>query len=430
MIDRKTMFLLFLWLIPAALLGQESFKDTLRITLSQSDSLFIESNLALLAEKCNVEASKAQIIQARLFKNLTFEVNQNMLNTEYRTNGGRKWFDFTDKGETSMQIQKLFLVAGKRNKLIKLAESGAAKEEQLYFDLIRTLKYTLHSQYYNIYFLQQILKVYDAEITSLKKLAQASEIESEKGFISKKELLRIRSMLFSLENEKLGYYTQMISAQTEFNTLMHSVNLFYYPLPDKKALELRIPKDLNLAALTDTALLYRYDLKMARTDLAISDYNLSYQKAQAVPDVTLSGGWDRNGSFIHNYNYVGLQVDLPFFDRNQGNIKAAKFSAEGFKYKLQGAEAQVKADVINAFNTAMETEKLYSGFDTSFMKDVENMNREMISNYEKRNISLVEFLDYYDAFKTNFIQINSLMNSRISAIEAINYSVGKDIMSK
>ena len=273
MIDRKTMFLLFLWLIPAALLGQESFKDTLRITLSQSDSLFIESNLALLAEKCNVEASKAQIIQARLFKNLTFEVNQNMLNTEYRTNGGRKWFDFTDKGETSMQIQKLFLVAGKRNKLIKLAESGAAKEEQLYFDLIRTLKYTLHSQYYNIYFLQQILKVYDAEITSLKKLAQASEIESEKGFISKKELLRIRSMLFSLENEKLGYYTQMISAQTEFNTLMHSVNLFYYPLPDKKALELRIPKDLNLAALTDTALLYRYDLKMARTDLAISDYN-------------------------------------------------------------------------------------------------------------------------------------------------------------
>ena len=328
------------------LFGQESFKDTLRISVRQADSTFISQNLSLLAEKCNIEASRAQIIQARLFKNLTFSIEQNVYNTEYLTNGGRPWFDFTDKGETSVQIQKLFLLAGKRNKLIQLAESGALREEQVYFDLMRTLKYSLHSQFYNIYFLQQILKVYDKEISSLGKLAEVFEGQSEKGFISRKELLRIKSMLFSLENEKLGLTTQMISAQSDFNILMHTSNLYYLTKFDQNEFDKRSVDSLKLSTLIDTANIYRYDLRMARTDLDISNINLAYQKSVAVPDLTLSGGWDRNGSYVHNYNFIGMQFDLPFSDRNQGNIKAAKFNVESNKYKVQSAEDQVKADVI------------------------------------------------------------------------------------
>ncbi|MGD0582537.1 MAG: TolC family protein [Bacteroidales bacterium] len=412
------------------LFGQESFKDTLRISVRQADSTFISQNLSLLAEKCNIEASRAQIIQARLFKNLTFSIEQNVYNTEYLTNGGRPWFDFTDKGETSVQIQKLFLLAGKRNKLIQLAESGALREEQVYFDMLRTLKYSLHSQFYNIYFLQQILKVYDKEISSLDRLVGVFEGQSEKGFISRKELLRIKSMLFSLENEKLGLTTQMISAQSDFNILMHTSNLYYLTQFDQNEFDKRSLDSLKLSTLIDTADIYRYDLRMARTDLDISNINLAYQKSVAVPDLTLSGGWDRNGSYVHNYNFIGMQFDLPFFDRNQGNIKTAKFNAESNKYKVQSAEDQVKADVINAYSTAIETDRLYSRFDKSFLGDLESMNGEMLKNFEKRNISLIEFLDYYDAYKTNVIQLNTLMYNLINSFENINFVVGKDILTK
>jgi cobalt-zinc-cadmium efflux system outer membrane protein len=169
---------------------------------------------------------------------------------------------------------------------------------------------------------------------------------------------------------------------------------------------------------------------MAQSDLKISEMNLAYQKALAIPDVTLSGGWDRNGSYVHNYNYLGVQTTLPFFNRNQGNIKSAGFIEENSKYKLQNAEEQVKADVITAYSNALETNRLYELFDKKFISDMDDLTREMLRNFEKRNISLIEFLDYYEAYKENQIQINKLMYNRINAIENISYSIGKEIVGQ
>jgi cobalt-zinc-cadmium efflux system outer membrane protein len=272
--------------------------------------------------------------------------------------------------------------------------------------------------------------VYDKEIASMNKLIEAYQGQFEKGYISKKELLRLKSALFSLENEKIGFSSQLINSQADFNVLMHTSNIFYLPQPDTSAFDKFSPEAFKLQTLIDTAYVHRYDLKMAQSDLSISLLNLTYQKAMAIPDVTLSAGWDRNGSYIHDYNFIGLQMDLPIFNRNQGNIKSAKFIAESSKYKLQSAEDQLKADVISAYANAIETNRLYNKFDNKFVADLDILNEEMLKNFEKKNISLIEFLDYYDAYKENVVQLNNLLYNRINAFENINFSVGKDIMLK
>jgi cobalt-zinc-cadmium efflux system outer membrane protein len=426
--SKKPLYFLIFFLTCLNLFGQESFKDTLKISLRQADSIFVVQNLSLLAEKCNIEAARAQIIQARLFTNPSISINQNVYNTEYAKNGGRKWFDATDKGETSAQIEKLFRLANKRNKLINIAELTANREEQNYFDLLRTLKFSLRSGFYNIYYLEQIVKVYDKEIASLNKLIDVFQSQYEKGYISRKELLRLKSSLFSLESEKLGFTSQLISGLADFNLLMHTTNVYYLPQPDSNSLEFFNPEKFKLQALLDSASVHRYDLKMAQSDLKIDQFNYAFQKALAVPDLTMSAGWDRNGSYVHNYNFIGLQIDLPFFNRNQGNIKSAEFNIEGSKYKLKSAEDHVKTDVISAYASAVEYNRLYIKFDKRFILDLDDLNREMIKNYEKKNIGLVEFLDYYDAYKQNAVQLNNLQYNRVNAFENINFCVGKDII--
>jgi cobalt-zinc-cadmium efflux system outer membrane protein len=415
-------------LISLNLFSQQVFKDTISITLHQTDSIFIANNLSLLAEKCNVDAARAQIIQAKLFQNPVLSGSQGIYNTEYQTNGSQKWFDMSDKGETSLMLQKLFLLAGKRNKQIKLAELTADQEGHVYFDLIRTLKYSLHSIYYNIYYLNLNIKVYDEEIVSIKKLIQVVEEEYKKEFISKKDLLRLKSNLFSLENEKLNFSSQLIVSLSDFNMLLQTSNIFYLPRPAPIAYDNFNPESLKLQTLIDTAYVKRYDLKIAESDLNIKEMNLSYQKSLAVPDLTLAGGWDKNGGYIHNYNYLGVQIGLPIFNRNQGNIKSAEFMNEASKYKLQSAADQVKADVINAYASAIETDKLYRNFDNSFLTDLNEMKTEVLKNYRNRNISLTEFIDYYDAYKENAVQYNNLIYNRINSAENINFSVGTEII--
>ncbi len=409
--------------------NQELFKDTVRISLKDAENVFLKKNLTLLAEKYNIDAAKAQIIQNRVWDNPTFSINQNAVNTEYQTNGGKHYFDMTNTGETSAQIQQLFLIAGKRNKKVQISQLSAQKEEYNYYDMLRTLKYTLRSDYYTIYYLQQTLNVYKKEITSLTKLINVFEAQSEKGYVSKKEVLRLKATLFTLENEKLGYITQLQNNLADFNVLLQTTNTFYITMPEDLTKNFSSASSLNLQALLDTALLNRTDLLMAQSDIDINEMNYKYQKSLAVPDLTLSAGWDRNGGFIHNYNYIGLQFDLPFFNRNQGNIKTAKYTIESSKLKVQSVKDRVKADVIQAYSVALENEALYKKFDAKFAYDMEQLSEEMLKNFEKKNISMLEFLDFYDAYKQNLIQFNNLQNNRLNAFENLNFTTGKDILN-
>src|SRR5690606_12107128 len=56
--------------------------DTLEITLREADSLFLQNNLYLLASSMNIEAQKAQIIQARTYPNPILIVDVNAYDPE------------------------------------------------------------------------------------------------------------------------------------------------------------------------------------------------------------------------------------------------------------------------------------------------------------------------------------------------------------
>ena len=427
MFSKKRFVFSFLVLLFSAsyISGQESYKDVKSISISEADSIFLSKNLFLLAEKYNVDAVKAQIVQAKLFNNITFNVSQNVYDPDRKL-----WFNASTKGETAASFQRLFLLAGKRNKLVKLAELSYDKEEQNYFDLIRTLKYSLHSGFFNIYYLKQTLNLYDKEINSLSKLIMVFEKQFEKGYVSKKELVRLKSFLFSLETENQSYSIQLISNLSDFNVLLHTSNINYTPLVDANLLKFVKLDNINLQSLIDTATIHRYDLLMAQSDVIINKANLNYQQALATPDITLAAGWDRNGSFVHNFNFISMQIDLPVFNRNQGNIKSAMFNVESSKAKLLGAKERIKADVNQAYSKVIETDRLYNKFDDKYVSDLDNLVDEMIKNYEKKNIGIIEFLDYYDAYKTNIIQINNLKNNRANAFENLNFALGKDITNK
>ncbi len=46
------------------------------------------------------------------------------------------------------------------------------------------------------------------------------------------------------------------------------------------------------------------------------------------------------------------------------------------------------------------------------------------------NISLLEFLDYYDTYKTNTLLINGLILSRVTSLEQLNYVTGTSFFNK
>ncbi|HEU5054654.1 MAG TPA: hypothetical protein VFT78_16180 [Hanamia sp.] len=68
---------------------------------------------------------------------------------------------------------------------------------------------------------------------------------------------------------------------------------------------------------------------------------------------------------------------------------------------------------------------MLQSFDPNFEEDNRKMMEQVALNYQKKNITLLQFLDFYDSYKQNVLQLNELKFNKMNALEHLNFSTGK-----
>ena len=391
--------------------------DTLSLSIDSTEALFLRNNFLLLAQKFSIDIAKAQVIQARLYPNPNFNFSTTVYNPITK-----KIFPLSNEGEVISSVSQMIILAGKRNKLVHIAEANVQLNEFQFFDLIRTLKYTLRTDFFNIYYLQHSAKVYDSEIKALTQIVAAFETQKGKGYISQKEVIRIKALLYSFKSEYNDLNNKISDVQSELRLLIQvKPSVYIMPAITNAAITQLDPLKFSLATLLDTAYTHRTDLLIAKQNTTINKLNYTYQKALAVPDITANLSYDQQGSYVKNLSMAGFAIDLPFFNRNQGNIKAAKISIDAATTSQKSVAAAVEENITRSLQKAISQDKLFKDIDPSFSTDFDILMKEIVINYQKRNISILEFLDFYDSYKQNILQINSIQFNRVSAFEDLNF---------
>lgn len=392
------------------------YTDTLSLTIDSAEGRFLRQNYSLLAQRYNIDAQKALIVQAKLFPN----PNLSIANLPYNQDS-KSVFPVGKNGEWTVGLSQVIQLAGKRNKNIKLAEANAQLSEYQFFDLINTLKYTLHTDFYTLYYAQQSAKSYSEEINALKEVVKAFDAQQGKGYISEKEVIRVKAHLYALQSEYSDLLNTMNDTQSEIRSIIQQQNVAIVPTVNPADLSALTPDKYPLGSLLDSAYANRTDLKIAKAGTNINQLSLAYQKALATPDLTLSANYDQAGGKINHQVQVGVAMDLPFFNRNQGNIKSAQAQIEQSKAVELGTQAGVAESVTRALQRAYDMDKMSKNIDPKFEGDFQRLQKEVLLNYQKRNIGLLDFLDFYDSYKNNILQMNNILNNRMQAFESINY---------
>jgi cobalt-zinc-cadmium efflux system outer membrane protein len=430
----RKFFSAFLLFIAAYAFSQQAV-DTLSVTLAQAEEQFLKNNYFLLANKFSVDASKALVRQAGLFNNPNIYYENSVYNRysgKYFPTALGKMGDASTQGEFVVQYNWLFSIAGKRNKSVKVARAQADVAQYQFDDLIRTLMYALRSDFYELYYGIQSLSLFDTEIGSLTNIVAGFETQYQKGNISLRELTRVRALLFSLQSDRFNLYTNLQETQKEFLVLLNSAkNAWYKPQMDEATISSNYSAyKIVLSDLVTLAQQTRPDLKAVQSQVTADEANVALQKAIAVPDLMLQGVFDRNGSYIPNYNAAAISVPISAFNRNQGNIAAAKALAEGSKQLLQQKQTAVQNDVFASVQKILESEKMNASLSPDFKADFNTVLSGAQSNFEKKNLSLLEFIDLFESYKTAVVQYNQVRSQRFKAFEELNFSVGKDLFKK
>lgn len=389
--------------------------NAIELTINQAQDRFLKENLQLIAQRYNIDNANAAVIVAKVFPNPDLSFSNGVYATEvsdaYR--------------ERSFNISQLFTTAGKRNKGILLAKISVDQARFQFFDLLRTLKFSLRSDFFSVYYQRQSAKVYDEEINSLTKTLVALKNQYLKGNIAEKELLRIQSQLYTLQTEYVTLKTSIDTSDSDLKMLLH------IPADQQTVLQVSdtsTDKDIVLNVtyqqLLDSAEVNRYDLRNSKKTVEYNKMNLQLQQAIAVPDLSLSINYDKLGSYGQNFISAGISLSLPFFNRNQGAIKQARIAIDQSKVQLQSQQEEVESDVMVNYKIALSLEKMSNSLDPKFKSNFTHLIQEVYKNYEQRNIGMLDFLDFYDSYKTNTLQLNTLQLNRVLSLEQLNYVTG------
>jgi cobalt-zinc-cadmium efflux system outer membrane protein len=160
---------------------------------------------------------------------------------------------------------------------------------------------------------------------------------------------------------------------------------------------------------TELALAERPDLKLAKTAESFAEARIEQARSEGRLDASLTAGYQRmdssyplNGisdagqlspirSTFH-YFTVGISLDLPVRNKNQGGIEAALADAEGAKRRREFLELTVRREVASAYALYNSTARAAEIFRVG-VKDQANANLDVVrQTYELGSKTLIDFL--------------------------------------
>lgn len=394
--------------------GQDSL-----LSFSQAKARLIKKNLSLLAAFYDIDISEARLIQSKVWNNPYFIWNQELYNVEKN-----QYFNY--KNQFLAQVEQIFSVAGKHTNTVKLAKINVAMSKVQFEDVLRSLLYDLGGTYNDLAALQAKESLYASVLVSYDRLMAATREQLRVGAISMAEAIR-------LESEYKAVKTQAVeNANQKENALAKLRVLLQYPADSIVKVNLNMPMTLpklQRDSLVDYALKERPDLKVMELNREYQTRNVKLQKSLSVPDIKF--GYQPNdvgSNYTRPYSGFNVEMPLPLFDRNQGRIQEAKINLKQSYFELALLKSKVSNEVIASFNRFQKTNEGLALYSTEFIDRLKTLNQNVNQNFQKRNISLLEFIDQQRIFITTNLQLIDLKQLYLDSINELNFSIGTQLI--
>ncbi|QXH49337.1 TolC family protein [Pseudomonas fakonensis] len=147
-----------------------------------------------------------------------------------------------------------------------------------------------------------------------------------------------------------------------------------------------------LAKLEQTA-----DWRLAAAQVQRGEASLGSEKAQRIPNLTVSLGSQYSREDRERVNLVGLSMPLPLFDRNQGNVLAAARRADQARDLRNAVELRLRSDTRSAVEQWATAMGEVQAYDRTILPSAQQAVDTATRGFEMGKFA---FLDVLDAQRT------------------------------
>jgi cobalt-zinc-cadmium efflux system outer membrane protein len=429
-----------LFFVPAVFFTLESFgqntpvipvrTDTVILDIGVAEQRLVSQSLLLLAQKYNVDIAKSEVTQAKAWYNPNIVYTQSL----YDPVSG-SWLDNSSAtGQTDVQIHQLFSIAGRHINAVRLAQIEVQQNQLSFDDLSRALKFEMYDDIANLFEAQQTDQLFTTELAALDQVIAAYQQELKLGAAAGNDVIRLKAEKQTTITDRLANFYVIEELESQIKILLGFkentwIKIIQVPLPSGNVPLLDTLFQLSMK---------RPDVQLASTDVQWNQQNLKLQKSIGAPDLVLGSEYDHRNSYVNNWWSINAGIDIPIFNRNQGNVRAAKFEVTQSQYFDSLQIQTAKSEVVSAYGQFVRIRQVRdsvnaepgvisgNGLDDkgSYSQDLDVLFHNAITNFSQRRISLIEFLDQLRTYEDARKSLITLDSDYFLAAQQLNYVTG------
>jgi len=388
------------------------------ISLDEAIRLALQHNHALQAVRSNILISQADEITANLRPNPTISwdsqffplFHPDQFNSDYLAN----------QAQFDLGIGYLFERGKKRQHRLQAARDQTAVVRSQTTDSERQLVFNVSQQFIAALLAESTFAFAQQDLDSFQQTVTISEERFKVGDMSEGDFLKIKLQM-------LQFQTDVSAAQLAKVQALAALRQFlgFDSVPDNYVCD----GDLKYEAVHGSA----EDLKAlalrSRPDLIAAELGITSARSQEAL-AEANGKRDLGTSF--NYTHTAgtssgaffFNIDLPIFDRNQGNIAHARYVITQAQEQASEAAEQVLTDVTDAFENLRTNDKIIQLYQGGYVDQAKQSRDISEYAYKRGAASLLDFLDAERTYRANQLAYRQALASHMTAVEQMRQAVG------
>ena len=390
------------------------------LTLADAQRYAVEDNWDILAAKSQVDAATAQLLLAREFPNPTLSLSTAKIGRSYAgtTEGNDAWGRNYD---SIAAVNQFIEIAGKRHDRQLAARAGVLSAKARFMDAKRTLEQGMAKTYITALFAMENARSLAESAGYMRHEANIAEQQHAAGDLSEADMKTIEINADQFELQAKSAEAAAVQARIAVQVLMgeNRPDGNWKPGDSLEYMVATVPQGGESETATNEAA--RPDVLAAQTDLRAASENLKLQKAERIPDPTLSVGVEHEppggapGPDANTLN-VGVSFPLPLWNQNKGNIQAAQAVVVQSRIALAQIQAQATADLANAKSEYNEAYLRWLRYRDQTAPKSAQVRATMEYKYEKGAATLLDLLNAEQTDNTVRLALAQAMNDTASAV--------------
>ena len=389
-----------------------------KITLDQAVQMAHDHNHALKAARTTILQNQAQEITANLRPNPTLSGDSQFLPVfqpgSFTTNYVNEITQF------DIGIGYLFERGGKRHARLEAAQDATAVTRSTVDDNERTLAFSVATQFVNVQLAESTLDLALQDVKSFQDTVNISESRYQAGDMSEADYLKIKLQLLQFQsdvaNARMSRATSLVSLREFLG--YESVPADFDVAGDLEYQPLNL-KEEDLAAM---ALKKRADLRAAQQGITAAQSQIALAQANGKKDITASIDY----SHVSGYSSLSIfgSIDLPIFDRNQGEIARTRYALTQAQELELGAAETVVGDVYTAYETLHANDEVMVLYRGGYLDDSQKSRDISEYAYKRGAASLLDFLDSERSYRAIQLAYRQALAAYALALEQMREAVG------